>query len=463
MSLKRQYRLLKRVSSRYQSSGSYLEGLPLSPLGEVRAKLPDKTEICKEAIFVYGLLTGSAIVGILLGMKFRRFGRTELDLSVFSFGGMRLPRGWEQAITPKNLTHAERDEICATLDRSFAVGINHVETARGYVNSEQWLGFALEPHARESYYLQTKVGAKPDPKVFEAELEQSMSLLHAEYLDLFAFHGINEQQELDWTLRPGGCLEVIRRWQKEGRIRHIGFSTHGSCALIERAIRTGEFDYVNLHWYFINRTNWAAVEAATEQDMGVFIISPSDKGGQLFQPSQKLVDVCAPLHPITFNDLFCLRRPEVHTLSLGAARPSDYDEHIEALKYYDRIEETVAPIEARFNETMQAALGADWWPSYAEGLPWYSEVPGELNLQYILRLWSLAKGMDMVEYGKYRYGMIEGGDGGNWMGGTPAVDFDEAAILRMVAGHSNRARILPALREAHALFCGKKKQRLSGD
>ncbi len=394
-------------------------------------------------------------------MKFRRFGRTDLDLSVFSFGGMRLPRGFEKDITPKDLTTAECDEICATLNRSFKLGINHVETASSYVNSEQWLGFALKPYARDSYYLQTKVTPKPNPKEFEAELERSMRILEVDYLDLFSFHGINEQQELDWTLRPGGCMEVVRRWQKEGRIRHVGFSTHGACSMIMKAIRTGEFDYVNLHWYFINQTNWPAVVAAQEFDMGVFIISPTDKGGQLFKPPQKLIDVCAPLHPITFNDLFCLSRPEVHTLSLGAARPSDYDEHIDALEYYDRADTWVVPIEARFNEAMETALGKDWWPGYAEGLPWYTDVPGELNLPYILRLWSLTKGMDMLDYGKYRYGMIESGDGGNWMGGTPAVDFDEDAILQIVAKHPNRDRILPALHEAHELLHGRKQKRLS--
>ena len=69
--------------------------------------------------------------------------------------------------------------------------------------------------------------------------------------------------------------------------------------------------------------------------------------------------------------------------------------------------------------------------------------------------------MDMLEYGKYRYGMIESGDGGNWMGGKPAVDFDETAIMNFVADHPNRERILPALHEAHALLCGETKERLS--
>lgn len=100
---------------------------------------------------------------------------------------------------------------------------------------------------------------------------------------------------------------------------------------------------------------------------------------------------------------------------------------MEALKYYDTIDATISPIEVRCHDAMVEALGPDWWPSSVEGLPWYSKVPGELNLPYILRLWTIAKGMDMTSYGKYRYGMIEGGDGGQWMGGTPAVDFDETA------------------------------------
>ena len=60
-------------------------------------------------------------------------------------------------------------------------------------------------------------------------------------------HGINLPQHLEQSLRPGGCLEVVRRWQSDGRIGHVGFSTHGSTDLITAAIETGAFDYVNLH------------------------------------------------------------------------------------------------------------------------------------------------------------------------------------------------------------------------
>ena len=76
-------------------------------------------------------------------------------------------------------------------------------------------------------------------------------------------------------------------------------------SIIVKTIETDRFDYVNLHWYYINQVNWPAIEAAQRQDMGVFIISPSDKGGKLYEPPPKLVELCKPLSPMQFNDLFC--------------------------------------------------------------------------------------------------------------------------------------------------------------
>src|SRR6185295_16699721 len=99
---------------------------------------------------------------------------------------------------------------------------------------------------------------------------------------------------------------------------------------------------------------------ADARDMGVFIISPNDKGGKLYIPPPKLVDFCRPLTPMQFNDLYCLARPEVHTLSCGAARPGDFDEHVRALDHYDRIADAIAPIEQRWRDAIHATLGRDW-------------------------------------------------------------------------------------------------------
>ncbi len=168
--------------------------------------------------------------------------------------------------------------------------------------------------------------------------------------------------------------------QKEGRVRFVGFSTHATTDIILQAVQSGEFDYFNLHWYFVNDLNWPAIVAARQLDMGVFIISPNDKGGKLYEPPPKMVELCAPLTPMQFNDLYCLARPEVHTLSCGAARPSDFDEHVRGLEHYERAAEIIAPIERRLRAEMDRALGPDWCQSWFKGLPEYIDVPGQINI-----------------------------------------------------------------------------------
>ncbi len=140
------------------------------------------------------------------------------------------------------------------------------------------LGQILPQYDRDKLIVQTKV-APAEAAEFLKTFETSMDRLKLDHVDLLSFHGINNRDLLDLTLRKGGALEVGRQLQKEGRVRFLGFSTHGSCDVITEAAETGEFDYVNLHWYWINQVNWPAIEAATRHDMGVFIISPNDKGG----------------------------------------------------------------------------------------------------------------------------------------------------------------------------------------
>src|SRR5438552_320467 len=87
----------------------------------------------------------------------------------------------------------------------------------------------------------------------------------------------------------------------EGMVGHIGFSTHAPLQVILNAIATDRFQSINVHYYYVNQRNRPAVELAAAKDMGVFIISPTDKGGQLFKPSDRLVDLCRPWTPIQMN------------------------------------------------------------------------------------------------------------------------------------------------------------------
>ena len=389
-------------------------------------------------------------------MKYRRFGRTDYDVSVITCGGMRYQQSWKGS-DPVSDENQENLEKC--IFKAVDVGINHIETARGYGTSELQLGKILPKLPRDEIYVQTKVGPSADTGKFKAAFEKSLSLLNMDYLEIFSFHGINNEEALEDAL---SCYEThVKKWKEEGRVRDVGFSTHGDHRIITKALKTGIFDHVNLHWYYINQENWPAVEEAKRQDAGVFIISPNDKGGLLYKPSDKLVELCAPLHPMAFNGLFCLSKPEVHTLSCGVQRPEDFDVHIEMVEMMDRTEELLPPVIQRLEEAMAESLGDEWAQNWSENLPRWDETPGEINVAVILRLRNLALAYDMIEDGKMRYNML--GNGGTWFPGNQSANLDSEAIAAAVSRSPFADKIPEALAEAHTLLKGEEKKRLQVD
>ncbi|MEA5598271.1 aldo/keto reductase [Rivularia sp. UHCC 0363] len=391
-------------------------------------------------------------------MLYRRFGRTELQMPVFSCGGMRYQYKW-QDVPQKEIPHKNQENLEATIEKSLEIGINHIETARDYGTSEMQLGKILPKFPRDQLIIQTKVGPKADAKQFEKTLEQSFKNLRLDYIDLLGIHGINNAETLENTMRPGGCLDIARKFQAQGKIRFIGFSTHGPTDIIVEAINTNQFDYVNLHWYYINQDNWAAIEAATDRDMGVFIISPSDKGGKLYDPPEKLVKLCAPLSPMVFNDLFCLSHPQVHTLSLGAAKPTDFDEHLKTINLLDRASEILPPILTRLEQEVIATLGEDWAKNWHVGLPKHEETPGNVNIPIVLWLRNLTVAYNMKEYAKMRYNLL--GSGGHWFPGNKANQIDQLDLRSCLQNSPYADRIPGILAEADRILGGEEVKRLS--
>lgn len=393
-------------------------------------------------------------------MQYRRFGRTELLMPVFSCGGMRYQHHW-QDIPLSEIPEENQANLEATIRRSLELGINHIETAHGYGSSERQLGVLLPTLPRDELIVQTKVAPSADPAEFRANFDESMERLQLDYVDLLGIHGINTHEKLWHSIRPGGCLAEARKLVQAGRVRHVGFSTHGSLDVILEAIHheaDGGFDYVNLHWYYIFQQNWEAIEAAAKQDMGVFIISPADKGGMLYAPPERLRRLCDPLHPLVYNCLFCLAKPEVHTLSLGAAKPADFDLQCSALDF-DASSDVLPRVTDRLDQALVDAVGPELAHRFAEGLPSWEATPGYLNLPVMMWLRNLVMAFDLIEYGKMRYNLL--GSAGHWFPGMNYGALQGRDLTKALSQSPFAADIESWLAELHERLFEAPQKRLS--
>src|SRR5579862_6996858 len=133
-------------------------------------------------------------------MKYRRFGRTELAMPVFSCGGMRYQFKWED-VEPGAVPQDNQANLEACIHRAVELGINHIETARGYGTSEMQLGNVLPKLPRDKIIVQTKVAPQADAAEFLKIFEKSMNYLRLDHVDLLSLHGINNRQLLDCSVK----------------------------------------------------------------------------------------------------------------------------------------------------------------------------------------------------------------------------------------------------------------------
>jgi predicted aldo/keto reductase-like oxidoreductase len=119
----------------------------------------------------------------------------------------------------------------------------------------------------------------------------------------------------------------------------------------------------------------------------------------------------------------------------------------------------IAPIEARLRAEIDKSCGSDWHDNWFKGLPEATEIPGNVNVREILRLWTYAKSLDLVEWGKMRYNLLGGAD--HWFPGKNAGELDERVLVESLASSPFKERIPGVLREAHEMLVGEEKKRLS--
>jgi len=336
-------------------------------------------------------------------MKYRRFGRTEMMLSQFSLGCMQFTGD------------SPEENAIATIERAVELGVNHIETARGYGNSEERVGKALKrilkTVPREKLYITTKIGPSSDVDNFKKHFERSMQHLGIDYLDNLDFHGPGSYETLKPALSDKGCLGYVRQLMSEGVVKNLGFSTHGYPKGVMELVNTNEFDSINLHYYYFYQGLQDVVDRAAELDMGVFIISPNNQGGKLQMPTDALSQACQPLASMAFNQMWLLNNPKVHTLSFGPANPDQIEANLIAQDYDGTGAERAVFDSAlqRVTERYHQSLGDAFCTTCNLCLP----CPENINIPGLLNWRQMNKAFDMYDFTKARYEKV--GSGGAWI------------------------------------------------
>ena len=207
-------------------------------------------------------------------MEYKRFGKTELQVSHLGYGAIKFG-GLPQEQVTELIRHAYNE------------GINYIDTARGYGDSEIRVGAALkELGLRDQFIISSKV-IRRGLEEFKEDLATTFRNLQTDYLDILFVHDVSTRSNWE-KLKKEGVLEFIQELRASGKVHHLGISTH-DCVIGEEIIRTGIFEVAMLAY---NPTNREVEETlfplCKELDMGVVIMKPYGGGVLTHDRSQQL-------------------------------------------------------------------------------------------------------------------------------------------------------------------------------
>ena len=335
-------------------------------------------------------------------------------------------------------------------------GIDHVETARHYLESEAQLKPVLRRQREkgQQWMVQTKVRPYVQKDAFYKTSVACMETLGVQQLDLLTIHGVNIPSHVDITL--ANSMDEACRLREEGKAKMIGFAAHCHTNDIIRLINTEKFDFVNLHFGFFssytNLNNQPAVLAASQSNMGVYCISPSNQGGELHKPSTELIELCFPFHPLEFGLLYLMTHRGVGdtgTVSCGPTNSKELDRQLRAIQLIPHAAKLLPPVVARLRAAARSKLGSDWCDGLTERVSVFTQgnnaMPGALSLSLLLGCHGLWKAFNSKSY------LVRMADNLSWPG-----DWCAGGSLGVLRGKTNESAEMKQFREA--LDTGRKEK-----
>ncbi|QQK08315.1 aldo/keto reductase [Miniphocaeibacter halophilus] len=192
-------------------------------------------------------------------MEKRILGRTGYEVSVIGFGGIPIQ-------------NVDKDTAIKLVEEAHKQGINFIDTARSYNDSEKLLGQALEVVGREKFYIATKSMQRTYDGVLK-DLEISLKNLKVDSLDLYQFHNVSKESEMETIFSENGALKAVKEMKEKGIIKEIGVTSH-SVDLLNKLIDTNEFSTIQFPYNIVENQAEEAFKKAKEKNIGILIMKP---------------------------------------------------------------------------------------------------------------------------------------------------------------------------------------------
>ncbi len=303
-------------------------------------------------------------------MKYRKFGKTGIEVSVLGYGAMRLPVVPIDPLDPESKKQVDDNAAVALLRCAIDKGVNYIDTAFGYHggHSERVVGLALKDGYREKTYVATKFSGWEWKKSgdFGRILNKQLKRLQTDHIDFYLFHSLSKDLWENVCLKQG-LLEKMLKAKKAGKIRHIGFSFHDSLEAFKEIVDyTDVWDFCQIQLNYLDidhQVGLAGLRYAHAKGLAVIVMEPLRGGNlaNLLSPDVvKLFDGTGKSHVEWALD-FIWNMPEVSMLLSGMGSRQMVDDNI---KYANRA--SVGMLKAAdtviISKAQQALLGQNTIP-----------------------------------------------------------------------------------------------------
>jgi len=212
------------------------------------------------------------------------------------------------------------------LNAAIDAGITFVDTARDYAGSELLIGRVLRARGGADACLASKTFRRSADGA-QWDIDASLRAMGVPRIAVYQLHDLRTDSDWDQAVAPGGALDGLKTAQYRGLIGHIGVSSH-NLDIVERAIRSGEFDTVMVEYSAFYPDSAPLIALAADRDVGVILMRPLGGSGRTTTMRGRIADGTAGL--ITPANLlrYVLSNPGVSVAIPGMSHPSRVDDNV---------------------------------------------------------------------------------------------------------------------------------------